>query len=131
MAVESAKGNQVAQYNYDRLSGQDTTFLLWETPDLHMHVASTLILERGPLASDDGGVAFDRFKRFIDSVLHQIPRYRQKLKWVPIEEHPVWVADPHFNIDYHVRHTSLPKPGSAFYKLRLHLNSYQFRKPAH
>jgi len=102
----------MAKYNYDRLSGQDTTFLIWETPDLHMHVASTLILERGPLATDDGGVAFDKFKRFIDSVLHQIPRYRQKLKWVPIEAHPVWVDDPHFNIDYHVRHTSLPKPGS-------------------
>jgi diacylglycerol O-acyltransferase len=112
MPVESAKGNQVAKYNYDRLSGQDTTFLLWETPDLHMHVASTLIFERGSLASDDGGVAFDRFKRFIDTVLHQIPPYRQKHKWVPVEAHPVWVDDPHFNIDYHVRHTSLPKPGS-------------------
>jgi len=102
----------VARYSYDRLSGQDTTFLLWETPNLHMHVASTLILELGPLASGDGGVAFDEFKRFIESVLHQIPRYRQKLKWVPIEAHPVWIDDPHFNIDYHVRHTSLPKPGS-------------------
>ena len=102
----------MARYSYDRLSGQDTSFLLWETPNLHMHVASTLILELGPLASGDGGVAFDRFKRFIESVLHRIPRYRQKLKWVPIEAHPVWVDDRDFNIDYHVRHTSLPKPGS-------------------
>jgi WS/DGAT/MGAT family acyltransferase len=102
----------VARYNYDRLGGQDATFLLWETPNLHMHVASTLILERGPLATADGGVAFDRFKQFTESVLHRIPRYRQKLKWIPVEDRPVWVDDPHFNIDYHVRHTSLPKPGS-------------------
>jgi WS/DGAT/MGAT family acyltransferase len=102
----------VARYNYDRLSGQDNSFLVWETPNLHMHVASTLILERGPLATADGGVAFDKIKQFTESVLHRIPRYRQKLKWVPIEGQPVWVDDPHFNIDYHVRHTSLPKPGS-------------------
>lgn len=102
----------MARYSYERLSGQDTAFLLWETPNLHMHVASTLILELGPLATDDGGVDFEKYKRFIESMLHRIPRYRQKLKWVPVEAHPVWVDDSHFNIDYHVRHTSLPKPGT-------------------
>ncbi len=100
------------RYNYERLSGQDTTFLLWETPSLHMHLASTQIFEVGPLATPEGGVAFEEFKRFIESILHRIPRYRQKLKWIPIEQRPVWVDDPHFRIDYHVRHTSLPKPGS-------------------
>ncbi|MDH3211314.1 MAG: wax ester/triacylglycerol synthase family O-acyltransferase [Myxococcales bacterium] len=100
------------RYNYERLSGQDTTFLLWETPSLHMHVASTHIFELGPLATEEGGVAFEEFKRFTESVLHRIPRYRQKLKWIPIEDRPVWVDDAHFSIDYHLRHTSLPKPGS-------------------
>ncbi len=102
----------MAHYNYDRLSGQDTTFLLWETPALHMHVASTQIFELGPLATEDGGVDFETFKRFTESILHRIPRYRQKLKWVPVDGRPVWIDDPHFRIDYHVRHTSLPKPGS-------------------
>lgn len=100
------------RYNYERLSGQDATFLLWETPDLHMHVASTQIFDLGPLATEEGGVAFEDFKRFTESVLHRIPRYREKLKWIPIEDRPVWIDDPHFSIDYHVRHTSLPKPGS-------------------
>jgi WS/DGAT/MGAT family acyltransferase len=77
-----------------------------------MHVASTQIFEVGPLATPEGGVDFEEFKRFTESILHQIPRYREKLKWIPIEERPVWVDDPHFSIDYHVRHTSLPKPGS-------------------
>ncbi len=45
-------------------------------------------------------------------MLHQIPRYRQKLDWIPFEGSPVWIDDEHFDIDYHVRHTSLPRPGS-------------------
>ncbi len=102
----------MGRYNYDRLSGQDTTFLLLETPNLHMHVASTLVLELGPLGTEDGGVDFEQIKRFTESVLHRLPRYRQKLKWIPLEGRPVWYDDADFNIDYHVRHTSLPKPGS-------------------
>src|SRR5882724_4930534 len=49
----------------------------------------------------------------VSARLHLIPRYRQVLAWTPIEGHPVWVDDAHFNIDYHVRHTSLPRPGDA------------------
>jgi len=102
----------MSRYNYDRLSGQDTTFLLWETPNLHMHVASTQIFELGPMATEAGGVDFEAFKDFTASILHEIPVYRQKLKWIPFEGRPVWYDDPDFELDYHVRHTSLPKPGS-------------------
>ena len=102
----------MSKYNYDRLSGQDTSFLLWETPNLHMHVASTQIFEVGTMANEAGGIDFALFKRFTASVLHRIPRYRQKLKWIPVEERPVWFDDSEFDIDYHIRHTSLPKPGS-------------------
>jgi len=102
----------MAQYNYDRLSGQDTSFLLWETPNLHMHVASTQIFDLGPMATQEGGVDFESFKRFTESILYRIPRYRQKLKWIPVENRPVWFDDADFEIDYHIRHTSLPKPGS-------------------
>jgi len=102
----------MARYNYDRLSGQDTSFLLWETPNLHMHVACTQILALGPMATEDGGVDFESFKRFTGSILHRIPRYRQKLKWIPFEGRPVWYDDDEFEIDYHIRHTSLPRPGT-------------------
>jgi WS/DGAT/MGAT family acyltransferase len=100
------------RYSYERLSAQDNSFLLFETPELPMHVASTQIFEMGPLETPDGGVDYREIKRFIASVLHQIPRYRQKLRWIPIENSPVWVDDEDFDIDYHVRHTSLPRPGS-------------------
>ena len=96
---------------YTRLSAQDYSFLVFETPTVHMHVAATQIFESGPLKTADGGIDIGAFKRAIGAVLHRIPRYRQRLAWIPIEGHPVWVDDRHFNLDYHVRHTALPRPG--------------------
>src|SRR5512145_1521042 len=102
----------MAKYNYDWLSAQDSTFLLFEKPGLYMHVSATQLFELGPLRSELGGVDFERIKKFIASVLHRIPRYRQKLAWIPIEARPVWIDDDAFDLNYHVRHTSLPRPGS-------------------
>ncbi len=102
----------MARYKYERLSAQDNSFLLMERPDVYMHVAATQIYDIGPLRKADGGVDFVLLRKAIESVLHLIPRYRQKLQWIPIANHPVWVDDAQFSIDYHVRHTSLPRPGS-------------------
>jgi WS/DGAT/MGAT family acyltransferase len=102
----------MGHYKYDRLSAQDNGFLLWEKPNLPMHGGATSIFEVGSLATEDGGIDFPTIKRAIASILHKIPRYRQKLMWIPGEEHAVWVDDPHFKLDYHVRHTALPRPGS-------------------
>ena len=99
-------------YKYDTLSTQDNSFLLMETPSLHMHVSSTQIFDAGPLKTEDGGIDINSIKRFTESVLFRIPRYRQKLRYVPFENTPVWVDDAHFRIDYHIRHTALPRPGS-------------------
>ncbi len=102
----------MARYAYDRLSALDNSFLVLEQPHAYMHVASTQILEAGPLRKADGGIDAEAFKRLTAGLLHKIPRYRQKLRYVPLENHPVWVDDDCFNIDYHIRHTSLPRPGS-------------------
>ncbi len=97
---------------YERLSVQDSSFLIFETATTPMHLGGTTIFDVGPLASPSGGVDIDRIRRYIGSRLHWIPRYRQKLKYIPIENHPVWVDDDRLNLHYHVRHTSLPKPGN-------------------
>jgi diacylglycerol O-acyltransferase len=90
----------------DRLSGLDTSFLNLETGPVHMHVASTTLFE-GPAPS------YERFRDHIASRLHLVPRFRQKLRFVPFGQgRPVWIDDPRFNLDYHVRHTALPHPGS-------------------
>src|SRR5439155_9295616 len=70
------------------------------------------ILETGPLRNADGGVDFARYRSAIESVLHWIPRYRQKLAWTPLEGWPVWIDDRHFDIGYHLRHLSLARPGT-------------------
>ena len=101
------------RYAYDRLSAQDNSFLIWETPYVHMHVASTLIFEIGPFRTAEGGIDVERFERATEAVLHRIPRYRQKLHWIPGFQHAVWVDDARFSLDFHIRHTALPKPGST------------------
>ncbi len=96
---------------YERLSHLDTSFLSLESRSTHMHVAALATFEAAPLTGEDGGIDIDRVRDFVESKLHLIPRYRQRLAWVPYEQHPVWVDDEHFNIGYHVRHSSLPVPG--------------------
>jgi diacylglycerol O-acyltransferase len=89
----------------DRLSGLDSSFLHLEGESNQMHVASTTLFEGPP-------PPYVEFRDHIASRLHLVPRFRQKLAFVPFEMgRPVWIDDPHLNLDYHVRHTSLPPPG--------------------
>jgi diacylglycerol O-acyltransferase len=101
----------MAHYAYERLSFLDNSFLIMEGPNTPMHVAGTATYETGSLRSPDGGIDIDRIRAYVSSRLHLIPRYRQRLEFIPVENHPVWVDDDHFNIHYHVRHTALPRPG--------------------
>lgn len=100
------------RYAYDRLTALDNSFLVLEKANAYMHVASTMIFEAGPLRKQDGGIDADALRAMIGARLHHIPRYRQKLAWIPFENHAVWVDDDNFQLEYHVRHTSLPRPGS-------------------
>lgn len=96
---------------YERLSTLDRTFLDLEYPETHMHVAAVATFDAAPLATDAGGIDIGRIRQYTASKLHLIPRYRQRIERIPIENHPVWVDDNRFNLDYHVRHTALPRPG--------------------
>src|SRR3954451_16681621 len=90
----------------DRLTGLDASFLHMEQGPAHMHVASTSLFE-------GAAPSHDQFRDHITSRLHLVPRFRQKLRFVPLGQgRPVWVDDPQLNMDYHVRHTALPPPGS-------------------
>jgi len=98
---------------FERLSAQDNSFLVAEHEHAPLHVAAVGIFQTADLATRDGGVDIRRFKRAIEAQLHRIPRYRQKLAFVPVERRPVWVDDRHFSIDYHIRHAALPRPGGV------------------
>jgi WS/DGAT/MGAT family acyltransferase len=90
----------------DRLTPIDASFLHQERQASHMHVGAVLIFE-GPAP------AYDEMLDQVESRLHLVPRYRQKLAFPPLETgRPLWVDDPTFNLEYHVRITALPGPGS-------------------
>jgi diacylglycerol O-acyltransferase / wax synthase len=89
----------------DRLSPLDASFLHIENDVNHMHIGSVGIFEGPP-------PTYEELTSAVGGRLALVPRYRQKVAMVPLSlGRPVWVDDPHFNIEYHVRHTALPEPG--------------------
>src|ERR687889_1463046 len=90
----------------DRLTGLDASFLHLEDGAAHMHVAGVMIFEGSPPPYDD-------MLESIERRMGLVPRYRQRLAFVPLGQgRPKWVDDPHLNLRYHVRSTALPEPGS-------------------
>jgi diacylglycerol O-acyltransferase len=94
------------QHHLDRLTSTDASFLHQEGPASHMHIGGVALFEGPPPAFSD----------YLDHVrgrLHLVPRYRQKLSTPPWQTgRPVWIDDPNFNLEYHVRHSALPAPGT-------------------
>jgi WS/DGAT/MGAT family acyltransferase len=90
----------------DRLSALDVSFLTNESSSAHMHVGGICIFEGPPMSYED-------LLDHVRSRLHLVPRFRQKLAYPPAPTgRPFWVDDPAFNLEYHVRHSALPSPGS-------------------
>jgi diacylglycerol O-acyltransferase / wax synthase len=103
----------MAQQHFDRLTAIDASFLHQEGPTSHMHVGGLTEFEGPP-------PPYTEFLDALRSRLHLVPRYRQKLSVPPGGTgRPLWVDDPSFSIEYHVRHTALPKPGDERQLLRL------------
>jgi WS/DGAT/MGAT family acyltransferase len=97
----------------ERLSAMDLSFLAMEDGRAHMHIGGVSLYDAAPLRRPDGGIDFERILEFYEAQLHKVPRFRQKLAWVPGFGQPVWVDDARFNLRFHVRHTALPPPGET------------------
>jgi len=96
----------MAQQHLDRLTSTDASFLHQEGRSSHMHIGGVLVFTGSPPAYED-------YLGHVRSRLHLVPRYRQKLATPPLDTgRPLWVDDPSFNLEYHVRQTALPPPGS-------------------
>jgi diacylglycerol O-acyltransferase / wax synthase len=88
----------------DRLTALDASFLQIEDHSAHMHVASVLTFEGEP-------PPYDELVAGVEERLHLVPRYRQRVAFVPLGGGlPRWVDDPHLNLRYHIRHSALPEP---------------------
>src|SRR5919107_2515838 len=97
----------------ERLSRLDASFLYLEEPGTPMHVGGVLILDAPP-----GGL--DALAALVEARLSLVPRYRQRVVEVPGHlANPVWVDDPEFELDYHVRRSGLPRPGTESQLLEL------------
>lgn len=91
-----------------RLSPLDVSFLYMEEPTTAMHVGGVAIFQIPP-----SGLDYDKVVSLISERISLVPRYRQKIKWVPARlGNPVWIDDTDFDITYHVRRAALPKPGT-------------------
>ena len=92
------------------LSGLDATFLHLETPEMPMHVGSLNVLD---LPKGYKGDFYEDAKSFMASRIHLADVFTRKLALMPFDmTNPVWVDDGDIDIDYHVRHITLPKPGT-------------------
>lgn len=94
------------QQHGDRLSAVDVSFLAQEGPSSHMHIGAVTVFEGPP-------PAFEELSDLLRSRLHLVPRYRHRLATLPLGSgRPLWVDDPDFDLEYHLRQTALPPPGS-------------------
>jgi diacylglycerol O-acyltransferase len=96
----------------ERLTGLDASFLYLEKPGVHMHVAGLSIFG----SREDGTyLTYDDVERVVEARLRLAPRLRRKLLAVPGNlSRPVWVDDDRFDLDFHLRHASVPSPGGRF-----------------
>jgi diacylglycerol O-acyltransferase / wax synthase len=93
----------------ERLTGLDAAFLALETPSTHMHVMATMVLDPSDVP---GGFTVDTMRQLIAERLPGLEPFRRRVVEVPFGvHHPVWVEDPDFDLDYHVRRAALPAPG--------------------
>ena len=115
-----------------QLSGQDASFLYFETPNTPMHIGGIMIYD--PSTVKGGKQRFKDILRAIESRLHLARSFREKVVNVPFNlDHPWWVEDRHFDLEYHVRHIRLPEPGDwrqlCIQVARLHSRPLDLTRP--
>jgi len=92
----------------ERLTGIDASFLYMETPTVHMHTIKVAVLRPAP----EVDYSIERVKADLRARMHLLPPFRRRLVEVPLGfHHPVWIEDPAFDLDDHVRRATVPAPG--------------------
>jgi len=115
-----------------QLSGLDSSFLYLETGSTPMHIGSLAIYDQS--TAPGGHVTFKSILEFFDKRLHKARSFRQRLARVPFSlDHPYWIEDPDFDLEFHVRHIALPTPGDwrqlCIQTARLHARPLDLNKP--
>ncbi len=116
----------------EQLSGLDASFLYLETGNMPMHIGSLAIYDQS--TAPGGAVTFKDILRFFEKRLHKARAFRQRIVNVPLSlDHPYWIEDPDFDLEFHVRHIALPKPGDwrqlCIQTARLHARPLDTSRP--
>lgn len=116
----------------EQLSGLDASFLYLETGNMPMHIGSLAIYDQS--TAPGGAVSFKDILRFFEKRLHKARAFRQRLVNVPMSlDYPYWIEDPDFDLEFHVRHIALPKPGDwrqlCIQTARLHARPLDTSRP--
>ncbi len=115
-----------------QLSGLDASFLYLETANTPMHIGSLCIYDQS--TAPGGHVRFKDILKFYEERLHRTRVFRQRLAKVPLSlDHPYWIEDPDFDLEFHVRHIALPAPGDwrqlCIQAARLHARALDLNRP--
>ena len=115
-----------------QLQGMDSSFVAMESPNSPMHIGSVLIYN--PETAPGGFVRFKDILQFFEDRLRLSKTMRQRLVRVPFDlDYPYWVEDPNFDLEYHVRHVALPKPGDwrqlCIQAARIHARPLDLNRP--
>jgi WS/DGAT/MGAT family acyltransferase len=115
-----------------QLSGLDASFLYLETGNMPMHIGGLAIYDQS--TAPGGAVTFKEILRFFEKRLHKARAFRQRLVTVPMSlDYPYWIEDPDFDLEFHVRHIALPKPGDwrqlCIQTARLHARPLDTNRP--
>lgn len=93
-----------------QMQGLDAAFVAFEQPNAPIHIGSMAIYD--PSTAPGGFVRFKDILNFIRHRLHLAKTMRQRMVKVPFGiDYPYWIEDPNFDLEYHVRHAALPRPG--------------------
>lgn len=93
-----------------QLQGMDASFIAMDRPHAPMHIGSIVIYD--PTTAPGGFVRYKDILGFIEDRLRLSKTMRQRMVKVPFNiDYPYWIEDPDFDLEYHVRHLALPKPG--------------------
>jgi WS/DGAT/MGAT family acyltransferase len=122
----------IKEWSPAQLTGLDASFFYAESPRTPMHIGACAIYD--PATAEGGFVRFKDILSFIEARLDRSRAFRRKLKTVPLGvDHPYWMDDPEFDVEFHVRHIALPKPGDwrqlMIQVARLHARPLDLAKP--
>ncbi|MFL5826404.1 MAG: WS/DGAT/MGAT family O-acyltransferase [Thermoleophilaceae bacterium] len=94
-----------------QLTSLDAQFLAVESPRTYGHVGGFAVYD--PSTAPGGKIDASDICGLVSERLHLLPPFRWRLVEVPLGlDLPYWIEDPDFDLDFHIRESAVPPPGT-------------------